>query len=277
VKVVRKETARQKDGISKMERNSAREVTSNQSVPIYWKIENILKVKQGFTQTQQDEDDWNAQGKKSRKERVQKEKVEKVLSGREAIDHYLQCYQLILWKQVYWLINAKGFPPELEVVVKDLWSLRIQGLQKDEERSAYGSTMFSSQSEGDATDTDATGAKSMSSRRSRRSIVDKEKLPKLIETLGLCYLGMLLLRLPVSLGGIYQWAVKGEIVYTRAVSIHTVFTALKYLFFYPDHGDSKGNAYATAARILRCLGNSSRIERLESLPYSAQPSRILLL
>jgi len=144
--------------------------------------------------------------------------VEKVFSGRDASDHYLKCYQFILLKQCNWLVNVKGFSLELEIVVRDLWALRIQDLQRLEERSGYGSTMFSSQSEGENTGTDGTGVRSMSSRRSKGSVVGKEKLPKLIEMLGLCYLGMVLLRLPVSLGEIYKWAVKEDMIYTRAVS-----------------------------------------------------------
>ena len=104
--------------------------------------------------------------------------------------------------------------------MRDLWTLRINDFQRPEERTGYGSTMFSSQSEGENTDTDGTGARSMSSRRSRGSVVGKERLPKLIETLGLCYLGMVLLRLPVSLGELYKWAAKEEMIYTRAVSNH---------------------------------------------------------
>lgn len=44
----------------------------------------------------------------------------------------------------------------------------------------------------------------------RRKLITKlrdqgRKLPKLVDTLGLCYLGMLLLKLPVSLGDIYKY------------------------------------------------------------------------
>ncbi|TVY60690.1 RNA polymerase I-specific transcription initiation factor rrn7, partial [Lachnellula suecica] len=170
----------------------------------------------GFTQTQRDEDDWNTQGRKSRKKREEKERVEKVLSGRGATEHYLECLQLILRKQCHWLVNDKGFSPELEAVVQSLWSLRVHNFHSVE-RSGYASTMFSSQSEAENTDTDGSGFKSMSSRRSRKSVVEREKLPKLIESLGLCYLGMLMLRLPVSLGEIYHWATKEEIVYARAI------------------------------------------------------------
>ncbi|KAJ8071326.1 hypothetical protein OCU04_001660 [Sclerotinia nivalis] len=173
----------------------------------------------GFTQTQQDEDDWNQQGKKSRKKREEKEQVEKVFGGRDATQLYLQCYQLILWKQIHWLVTVKGFPAELETVVRDLWELRLRVLQgSGDVRSEYG-TEFGSTTEGDDTDTDGTGYKSTTSTimsRKRASRV-KKNLPKLIETLGFCYLGILLLRLPTSLGEIYKWVTRDEIIYTRAV------------------------------------------------------------
>lgn len=38
-----------------------------------------------------------------------------VVSGTDAIQLYLQCTQLILWKQAYWLIHTKGYPEELLV------------------------------------------------------------------------------------------------------------------------------------------------------------------
>ncbi|TGO24549.1 hypothetical protein BPAE_0100g00170 [Botrytis paeoniae] len=173
----------------------------------------------GFTQTQQDEDDWNQQGKKSRKRREEKEQVEKVFGGRDATQLYLQCYQLILWKQTHWLMTVKGFSKELETIVRDLWELRLRVLQgSGDERSEYG-TEFGSTTEGDDTDTDGTGYRStastvMSRKRASRA---KKNLPKLIETLGFCYLGILLLRLPTSLGEIYKWATRDEIIYTRAI------------------------------------------------------------
>ncbi|KAB8303486.1 hypothetical protein EYC80_004900 [Monilinia laxa] len=173
----------------------------------------------GFTQTQQDEDDWNQQGKKSRKRREEKEQVEKVFGGRDATQLYLQCYQLILWKQTHWLVTVKGFPKELETVVRDLWELRLRVLQgSGEERSEYG-TEFGSTTEGDDTDTDGTGYRSTASTilSRKRASRAKRNLPKLIETLGFCYLGILLLRLPTSLGEIYQWATRDEIIYTRAI------------------------------------------------------------
>lgn len=114
-------------------------------------------------------------------------------------------------------------------MVRDLWGLRVSLVHKSDDRSGYGSgtggygsgtgtTMFSSMSEGESTDTDGTRAKSLASSKSRRSAVSEERLPRLVETLGLCYVAMLLMRLPTSLGEVYKWATHEEIVYSRAVS-----------------------------------------------------------
>lgn len=109
--------------------------------------------------------------------------------------------------------------------MRDLWGLRLGFIHRpQEERSGYssgtGTTMFSSTSEGENTDTDGSGFKSVSSRRSKKSTKREggEKLPKLVETLALVYLGMLLMRLPISLGEISKWVTRDEILYNRAVS-----------------------------------------------------------
>ena len=81
--------------------------------------------------------------------------------------------------------------------------------------------MYSSVSEAGNSDTDGSGFRSTSSRRSRRSrksVTSDEDLPKLIESLALCYLGMVLMRLPASLGELYKWVIEDELVYNRAVS-----------------------------------------------------------
>jgi RNA polymerase I-specific transcription initiation factor RRN7 len=103
-------------------------------------------------------------------------------------------------------------------VVRDLWGLRLgilHGEQGGDGGEQFSSLGFSSMSEGENTDSDG---KSMISSRSRRSELGREKTPKLIETLALCYLGTLLMRLPTSIGEIVKWASRDEIVYTRAVS-----------------------------------------------------------
>ena len=143
-----------------------------------------------------------------------------MLAGREARELYLQCYQLILWKQCFFLVSVKGFPKELETVVRDLWGLRLGVVHGGQGAAGggtdqFGSMGFSSMSEGEGTDSDG---RSMVSSRSRKSDVERDKLPKLVETLALCYLGTLLIRLPTSMSEIYMWAAREEMIFTRAVS-----------------------------------------------------------
>ncbi|PSS25675.1 hypothetical protein M430DRAFT_48107 [Amorphotheca resinae ATCC 22711] len=188
-----------------------------------WYIEDGRKFCQrgheqtGFTQTQQDDEEFDLkQGKTTRVKGDGKERAPKVVTGKQAVELYLQCYQLILWKQCFWLVNVKGFPKDLETVVRDLWGLRLRLLHGEKEDGGYrsGTTGFSSTSEGENTESDGI---SLTSRRSRRSDRAKDRLPKLIETLALCYLGILLLRLPTSLGEVYKWAAEEEIIFTRAI------------------------------------------------------------
>jgi RNA polymerase I-specific transcription initiation factor RRN7 len=177
---------------------------------------------EGFLQVQQDEDDFNSQGRITRRKREEKERVERVLSGREATQLFLQCYQLVLWKQVKWLIDMKGLPSELETVVRDLWSVRLRGVRSlGEEDVGTGSREtvgFSSQSEWEATETDTDGIDSTggTGRRNKRK-AKQESTPKLIDSLALCYLGTLLMRLPVTLGEFHHWAEQEDIIFVRAV------------------------------------------------------------
>ena len=123
-----------------------------------------------------------------------------VLHGPKAFELYLQAYQLILWKQCHWLVHTKGFPAELESVVHDLWALRLQLLKARVEELSVSETppqVFSTQSEKELS-TEAEEAK-----QSRGSSKGKD-MPTMRDTLGLCYLATLLLRLPVSIGDIYK-------------------------------------------------------------------------
>jgi RNA polymerase I-specific transcription initiation factor RRN7 len=119
----------------------------------------------------------------------------------------------VLWKQTNFLIKIKGLPAELEVLVKDLWTLRLQNLayridDDDNVDNDTQSQMFSSQSEGE---TDTDGEPILSKGRK------KDATPKLLEALALCYLGIVLLRLPYTIGDITEWASKGEMPYYRAI------------------------------------------------------------
>ena len=106
---------------------------------------------------------------------------------------------MILWKQSHVLVHKKGFPARFETVVKDLWALKLQRLQNriGAIDNVQGDTqLFSSQAE--STETENTGA-----RKAKYS----RQFPKLIDTLSLCYLAAVLLRLPISIGDLHRHAV----------------------------------------------------------------------
>lgn len=101
--------------------------------------------------------------------------------------------------------------------MKDLWALRLQNVRtrvsydSETETEAQSSQAFSSQSESE------TASGSQSSRRSRRKDgPSTEETPTLIDTLSLCYIATLLLRIPVTVGNIHDWINKGELLYYRA-------------------------------------------------------------
>jgi RNA polymerase I-specific transcription initiation factor RRN7 len=180
-------------------------------------------VQEGFTQVAADEDDFNKEGRKTRKRRKEAAVTGIVYDGIEAIKLYAQCWQVVLRKQAMWLISARGMPPELETVIRDLWAVRIRNIRGvgEDERAARDGSGFSSTSEGETEgEDDGVG---MEMGRRHRKIAREKGLPKLIESLALCYLAMLLLRLPVSVGDIQKWAEQHEIPYFRVVRYPTSF------------------------------------------------------
>jgi RNA polymerase I-specific transcription initiation factor RRN7 len=85
----------------------------------------------------------------------------------------------------------------LQTIVRDLWTLRLSKLAhrlESPQRGDSESQAFSSTAEETGDDDSWKASK-------RVNGVDS---PNLVETIGLCYLGILLLRLPVSLGDIYR-------------------------------------------------------------------------
>ncbi|KAF4275019.1 hypothetical protein CNMCM8812_003326 [Aspergillus fumigatus] len=81
-------------------------------------------------QVEEDPEDFGTQGKTSRVKKAVAEKGHKTYRGRQAYTLFLQVYQLILWKQCHALVQGRGFPAELEVVVRDLWALRLESLSE---------------------------------------------------------------------------------------------------------------------------------------------------
>ena len=105
-----------------------------------------------------------------------------VYRGASANELFLQAYQLILWKQCYTLIHTIGFPEELEIVVKDLWALRLQLLKVKVDATPDQGTIFSSQLPVGESEEEEDEIN-----RARSYVLDKA-MPSLIDSLGLCYL-----------------------------------------------------------------------------------------
>jgi RNA polymerase I-specific transcription initiation factor RRN7 len=102
----------------------------------------------------------------------------------------------------------------IQTVVRDIWALRLQSLQsrvsyESESEAEQSSQFYSSQSEAERTDDTAQ------KRTARRS--KNDAIPKLVDALSMCYIGSLLLRLPVTVGDLYAWAASGDLIYYRAV------------------------------------------------------------
>ena len=151
------------------------------------------------------------------------------LTGNAARELFLECLQLILRKQVWWLIKEKNLPDELETVVRDLWDLRVRnfsGLKLAGEVDVESGTeyttdneLFSSQSESERSRTSASTTQSTASRaRSWTSQPGEHwNLPALVDNLAICYLGCILLRLPIRVGDIYNWAKDDQMLFLGAV------------------------------------------------------------
>ncbi|EME47752.1 hypothetical protein DOTSEDRAFT_69632 [Dothistroma septosporum NZE10] len=161
-------------------------------------------------------------GKTSRKKESDAESVTSKatgFSGARAYEHYLLCVQLVLRKQLRWLIDVQELPQELEILVKDLWALRLQKLQHkvsydyDTDTEAASSRMvFSSQSEGES----GTDAPASIAQRTRTTSRRKPGGPTLTELLCLIHTGIMLLRIPLTIADLHRWVNSHKLLFYRA-------------------------------------------------------------
>ncbi|KAB5572354.1 putative ribosomal protein [Coniochaeta sp. 2T2.1] len=189
-------------------------------------------------------DNYGQSGAISRRQREKRETQRKHLSGNEARELYLECLQLILRKQIAWLVRERNLPQKLEGVVRDLWELRVaafgglrlglvEGKGKGKGRSeapesgsesqSQSQRYYSSQGETEAeTENEGEGVgRGRRKRRVRRWDVKEGQrwpLPDMMEGLGLVYLGCLAMRLPVRMGDLFRWARSGRLLYVRAIT-----------------------------------------------------------
>ena len=120
--------------------------------------------------------------------------------GPEALELYLQAYQLILRKQCWTLVHTLHLPAELEIVVKDLWELRVQLLEYRFEKVANTEAVFSSQQRSETEEGNVQQARKKWEARGKET-------PALLESLSLCYMAMVILHLPISLGDLHRYFV----------------------------------------------------------------------
>ncbi|KAF2010423.1 hypothetical protein BU24DRAFT_378431 [Aaosphaeria arxii CBS 175.79] len=137
-----------------------------------------------------------------------------LLKGREALNLYLKSLQLVLRHQIWFLVHDQGLPAELETVVFDLWTLRIMQLEEkigeSQAHSSQSQLFTSSASEGEETESE----KRTTSREKKLS-----HAPSLMDTLALCYLGIITLRLPLTIGDFHTWVVDGKLAYWGALKL----------------------------------------------------------
>lgn len=127
-------------------------------------------------------------------------------------------------------------------MVRDLWALQLKNTSAtipeisdaapsqedgpDVEGSINGwssTTGWSSQSEYLYTSDEESQASTnitlntRNKNRRRRKIPKASDRPRLIASVGLCYLGLMLLRVVVSLGDMHRWIVEEKLIYLRAI------------------------------------------------------------
>ena len=117
-------------------------------------------------------------------------------------------------------MKEKSLPEELELIILDLWALRIaqfgdriasDSLADSQSQSQVFSTLETDESETD----DARGTFRIPKGRDKKL----GGVPNLLDCLALCYLGILTLRLPITPGDIYHWVTEGKLAYRGAIKL----------------------------------------------------------
>lgn len=180
-------------------------------------------MQEGFTQVQADEDDFGNAGKTTRRKRERTKSVAMRFEGRAGLGLYVECLQWVVRRQVQWcreMGKVGGRGVEMEQVVRSLWAVRVRGvkgLDDGDGAESQGGFSSTSASEGES---DAEGLKNLGQRMERRlkKVARDKGIPKLLETVGIVYLALVLMREPISLGDLSRWMVKEGFPYFRVVS-----------------------------------------------------------
>ncbi|KAJ5929098.1 RNA polymerase I-specific transcription initiation factor Rrn7 [Penicillium verhagenii] len=169
-------------------------------------------------QIEEDPDDYGNLGKINRVKKEREEKSRRTARGRKAQTLFLQAYQLILWKQCHALIHDHGFPEQLEGVVRDLWAYRLR---------AY-TLRINESTEDEDIETEPELFSSQPTQKSQKEDDDKVGFqirpvyhiwPRMPETVALCYLGAILMRLPICVYDLHRLVVRQDIPYLRVLRV----------------------------------------------------------
>lgn len=121
---------------------------------------------------------------------------------------------------MWFLVKEKGLPEELELITLDLWALRIaqfgDRIASDGRADSQSQSQVFNTLETDESDTDDGRVTLRTSKRRNKKLGE---VPNLLDCLALCYLGMLTLRLPITLGDIYHWVTEEKLPYRGAVKL----------------------------------------------------------
>lgn len=154
---------------------------------------------------------------------MSKQEQTKRLSSNKARELYLECIQLILRKQLWYLIHTHPtkFPRKIEATVKDLWELRIckfpgltiadgeerpkvQSPSASQEEPVYYSSLGGETEEED-------------SQHEKHSLLNwaatRWQIPQLAETMGMIYLACVMHRLPIRPGHLHMMAKTMDLPY----------------------------------------------------------------
>jgi RNA polymerase I-specific transcription initiation factor RRN7 len=158
----------------------------------------------GGQQIADDADEYGTQGKRTKaKKEKGKAKASKIYRGPLAYKLFLQAYQHIMWKQCYALIHKKSLPAEFWTVVRDLWTLRLAKQAGKLEKSSDPDSESQKSSRKAETSEESENERQNVQQESGKKASDS---PVLVETISLCYLGILLMRLPISIADMYRYA-----------------------------------------------------------------------
>ncbi|KAK8118494.1 ubiquitin-60s ribosomal protein l40 fusion protein [Apiospora kogelbergensis] len=155
------------------------------------------------------------QSTQKKKEKRQRAAVK--LEGAAGRELYLECLQIILRKQIWWLIKERGLPAELEEIVRAFWGLRVRDLPATDDDFPGGDSTFGA-SDADAKNGELSDGPVDTSRLWRPQKGKRVNLPMLIDTLALCYLGCCTLRLPISTATFCRWAQSEDLEFLIAIN-----------------------------------------------------------